>query len=329
MAALPSQQVLVTGASGYVGSRLVPVLLERGHRVTAGFRNPESAEGYWWRDQVDAVALDVLNRDSVQAAVCDIDAVYYLIHGMDGDDFEDNDRRGADNLARSAADQGIGRIVYLSGIVPPIGENELSDHLRSRLEVEQILAAGSVPAITLRAAILLGAGSTSLEIVRQISERLLVQTIPTWMDAQVQPIAIGDALEILANALGVAPVTRSFDIGGPEVLSYAELLQVFADVAGLRRVQVPVPGLPTKVVGKLVGVITDVPSATVEALIESLRHDMVCSETSFKEALLPAGYELLGLREALERALAPPDPPGDPREADPAGPLPADPDWAS
>lgn len=324
-------KILVTGASGYVGGRLVPRLLAERHTVRASFSDPAKASRLWWHDDedVEIVEMDVLDADEVSRAVEGVDAVYYLIHGMGGDDFAAKDRRSAANLARAAADAGVERIVYLSGLVPDVPESELSEHISSRLEVERILTASGVTTISLRAAVVVGAGSTSFEIIRQISERLPVTTVPDWMRSLVQPIAITDVIEALVGALTVESGSRSYDVGGPERMPYPDLLKVYADVADLRRPQVNIPGLPTDLVGTLAGLITDVPSSTVEALVESLHHDMVCRENDFTVDLMPEDHEFVGLRESFRRALAKPSGRSiNPATLDPIGPMPHDPAWS-
>ncbi len=318
--------VLVAGAGGYVGSRLVPLLLERGHEVTATFSRPCPPDRFPWGERARLADMDVQDADRVTDITQGVDAVCYLVHAMGGSDFAEQDAQAAHHLAHAAIENEVGRLVYLSGIVPPVPETELSEHIASRFEVERVLGASGVPTITLRAAIILGSGSTSFEILRQVCERMPVQTVPTWMSSQVQPVAVTDVLELLARALEVPATTRSYDIGGPDRMPYAGLLDVYAQVAGLVRPQVSVPLLPTELVGWLAGQLTDVPSATVEALVQSLRHDMVCSDEDFRADLLPAGYEMTGAHEAITRALRrSPDPDG---SSDPLGPLPTDPQWA-
>lgn len=319
-------KILVTGATGYVGGRLVPLLLERVHDVRTTTTNPDR-EQPWWGDRVETVMMDVLDADQVAAACEGVDAVYYLIHGMGGDNFAETDRKAATNLANGVRAHGVDLIVYLSGVVPDVADDDLSEHIKSRREVERILSESSATVVVLRAAVLLGSGSTSFEIIRQVSERMLVHTIPTWMDSLVQPIALVDALEALVGALDYTGPSRHFDVGGPDRLRYGALLDAYTSYAGLERPQVDVPLLPTALVGTLVGSLTDVPRPTVEALVESLRHDMVTTDEDFREMLLPDGHRLVGLDEAFRRSLAPPT--TGPEDADPMGPLPQDPAWAS
>lgn len=324
-------KVLVTGARGYVGSRLVPRLLADGHDVRVTATSEPDPEKLWWLDRVDVARMDVLELGDVEKATEGIEAVYYLIHDLGEDDFATTDRVAAQNTVSACQTNGVERVVYLSGLVPDVPDDEQSEHIASRLEVERILTtAAGITTITLRAAVLLGAASTSYEIVRQISNRLPIQTMPTWMkDCRVQPIAFVDALEALVGALTVQTRSRYYDIGSTEVLSYGDLVATYGEVAGLTRGQVPVPFLPTRLVGVLAGLLTDVPVHTVESLVESLHHDMVCGGRDFEADLLPEGHQLVRVREAIERALRrnPEDVP--PEERDVMGNLPQDPAWVT
>ena len=319
-------KILVTGATGYVGGRLVPLLLERGHEVRTTTSSPRR-EAPWWGDRVETVVMDALDHGQVESACEGMDAVYYLIHGMGGDNFAETDRNAALNLADGVRAQGVARVVYLSGMVPDVPDAQLSEHIQSRREVERILSDLPATVIVLRAAVVLGSGSTSFEIIRQVSERMPVHTVPTWMDSLVQPIALVDVLEALTGALEYSGSSRYFDVGGPDRLRYGSLIEAYTSHAGLTRPQIKVPLLPSTLVGTLVGSLTDVPRPTVEALVESLHHDMVAGDSDFEEMLLPEGHQLVGLDEAFQRSLAPPAP--EPEDADPMGPLPQDPVWAS
>jgi len=319
-------KILVTGATGYVGGRLVPWLLERGHTVRTTTSDPDR-EQPWWGNRVETVLMDALDPDQVATACEGMSAVYYLIHGMGDDGFAEADRTAATNLVDGVRAHGVDKVVYLSGLVPDAPDAELSEHIKSRREVEHILSGAPATVVTLRAAVLLGSGSTSFEIIRQVSERMPVHTVPTWMDSMVQPIATVDVLEALVGALAYAGPSRHFDLGGPDRLRYGALLDAYATHAGLVRPQVEVPMLPTALVGTLVGSLTDVPRPTVEALVESLHHDMVAADTDFQHVLLPEDHQLVGLDDAFRRSLAPRE--STPEAADPMGPLPQDPAWAS
>ena len=319
-------RVLVTGATGYVGGRLVPRLLDDGHEVRVTSRDGSPPEA-WWSERTEVVPLDVTDADQVDAAVAGRDAVVHLVHGMGGDDFAEADRAAARHIAAAVDRHGVGRIVYLSGIIPPVERSELSEHLASRLEVEEILTASSATTLTLRAAVVMGSGSTSFEIIRQVAERMPVHTVPDWMTSDVQPIAVVDVVEALVGALTAQVASRAYDVGGPDVLPYPDLLDRYCELAGLERPSVEIPLLPTALVGRLVASLTDVPTPTVEALVESLREDMVCGDDDFRADLLPAGYALMGLDEMVERSLA--ERTADPAKADPMGPMPHDPHWAS
>ncbi|MAS56566.1 MAG: NAD(P)H-binding protein [Nocardioides sp.] len=293
-------RVLVAGATGYIGSRLIPALLDQGHDVVATARDPDALTAYAWSDAVSTRHLDVEDTVSVHLAVRDVDAVVYLVHSMGAGDFVDRDREAAEHVVAACAYAGVGRIVYLSGLVP---EGELSDHLRSRLEVEEILLAGPTPATVLRASMVIGAGSLSFEVLRRVGDRLPVAALPLWMNRRIQPIAVSDVVALIAAALGGEPRNRHYDVGGDEVVSYAELLARYAAAAGVSRPHVPVLFAPTTLVGEAVAALTGVPRTTVKALVKSLSHDMVCAENDVRRDLLP-GRTYLGIDAAIERSLA-------------------------
>lgn len=323
-------RVLVVGATGYVGSRVVGALLNEQINVVAGARDLASLDRLWWSDSVDRVEIDVCDESSCAAAITrEIDAVVYLVHGMATDDFSTLDATAARNVAEAVTAAGVDRVVYLSGIIPPIDEEELSAHLRSRLEVETILNTSSASVLTLRAAMILGAGSTSYELMTQLSSRLPVTVVPSWMTSLVEPIAVVDVVAAVLGALTVDSNTGWFDVGGGAPLPYPDVIARVAELRGKERPQIEIPALPQALVAKIAGWISDVPSATVTALMESLREDMVASSDRWRTTLL-AGHAPapLTLEEAVNRASAPIDFSTRPSQRDPMGMLPGDPDWA-
>ncbi|ROR89281.1 NAD(P)H-binding protein [Nocardioides aurantiacus] len=293
-------KVLVTGATGYVGSRLVPRLLERGHDVHAAVRREGSADHYPWAGDVELTRFDITEPDLVRQAVRGMDAVVYLIHSLDSDDFLTKDREAAELVAEACEQAGVGRVVYLSGLVP---EGELSEHLRSRLQVEEVFLGSSVPATVLRAAMVIGAGSTSFEILRRLTTRVPVAPIPTWMRSRLQPVTIEEVTLAVAGALEGEPRDRHYDVGGDDVVTYPELLRVMADVLGVRRPQATVPLVPKGLAGRIVALVTRMDRPTVVSLVDSLSHDLVCGERDATRELLPDDYTSVPLREALRRSL--------------------------
>lgn len=321
-------RVVVMGAGGYVGSRLVPALLAEGHDVVATFTDVTSASRFWWAERVEPVQMQVLDRGSVRKAAAGAEALYYLIHGLAGEDFATADREGAYNAAHAAVRAGAQRIVYLGGLVPAVHDSELSPHLRSRLEVEGILTDSGVPTSALRAAMVVGSGSTSFEILRQLSERMPLQALPTWMGSIVEPVAVSDVVTALLGALRAPDRSCVYDLGSGDRLPYAALLRLYARVAGLQRVQVRVPMLPTRLVSRLAPALTGAPPSTVQTLVESLRHDMVCGSQEFLVDLMPTGHAMLPVAEAMDRALALPGEEVPDRDRDILGPLSSDAGWA-
>ncbi|MGD9961618.1 NAD(P)H-binding protein [Nocardioides sp.] len=294
-------RILVAGATGYIGSRLVPELLSRGHAVVAASSSVPRPERFSWGTEVENVVMDATDPAAVLEALCEVDAVCYLIHSLQVRGFGARDRLAAVNVRRGVDAQGVRRVVYLSGLVPDVAQTDLSPHIASRLEVEQALAQSSAATLSLRAGVVIGAGSTSFEIVRQTASALLVQPIPTWMNSKVQPIAVSDTIRVLADALESSTV-GAVDIGGPDVVSYPQLLATYADLAGLYRAQVPTLGPPTNLTALAAGFACAAPYWTVAALVHSLRHDMVCRPGQPDPAVMDP-EDALGLREAIGRAL--------------------------
>ncbi|ORI15435.1 hypothetical protein BJI47_14190 [Rhodococcus sp. 1168] len=320
--------MLVTGATGYIGSRLVPALLDADHEVVAAMRDPDKKSSFAWGDRVDTARFDLDDHDTFDTATAGVDAVVYLVHSMDEGDFVRKDAEAAERMAAAAEKNGVDRIVYVSGLIPDDG-TELSDHLRSRLQVEEIFLASSVDATVLRAAIILGSGSTSFELVRRMTERLPVTPVPTWMNRKVQPIAVADVVRIVAASLRPEPTTGSFDIGGEEVLTYPELLGTYARVAGLRRPRIPVPFAPVSLVGKAVAATTRMPEGTVSSLVESLTHEMTVRRGNAATAeFADPNRPLIGLTESIERSITESSRSGTEADIDPQKAADTDPSWA-
>lgn len=317
----------------------MPVLLGQGHRVRCLVRSPDKLRDHPWAGEVEVVRGDVTDPAGVGAAMEGADVAYYLVHALGtGSAFEDTDRRAARIFGEQARERGVRRIVYLGGLTPPdVPERDLSPHLRSRAEVGRILLDSGVPTAVLRAAVIIGSGSASFEMLRYLTERLPLMITPSWVHTRIQPIAVRDVLRLLAGAARLpADVSRTFDAGGPDVLTYAGMMRHYAAVAGLRRrVILPVPVLTPGLSSRWVGLVTPVPGAIARPLTESLRHEVVCRERDI-EAYVPAppGHPL-GFDEAVALAVQ------RVREAQvdtrwssaampgaPSDPLPTDPDWA-
>lgn len=288
-------RVLVTGATGFVGSRLVVALRDAGHDVIAMTRD---ADRYDPPSGISVVEGDVLDPESLTEGF-DADAAYYLIHSIGAEDFETRDRRAAENFRHAAEAGSIERIVYLGGLGDET--DELSEHLRSRREVESVLADGPIPVTTLRAAIVIGDGSLSFELVEQLAGRLPVMITPKWVHTDCQPIAIEDVIGYLVGVLE-RPETAggTYEIGGPEVLSYAELLRRTREQIAGRLIVVPVPVLSPRLSSMWLGLVTDVPRSTARPLIEGLRNPVVVTDDRLAE-IVPV--EPTPLETAIERAL--------------------------
>jgi uncharacterized protein YbjT (DUF2867 family) len=292
--------ILLTGASGYVGGRLLPLLVEDGGRVRCLARQPERLLSRV-PPGVEVVSGDVLDAASLAQAMEGVNAAYYLVHSMGATgDFEAQDRLAAENFAAAARAAGVQRIIYLGGL----GEDEpdLSAHLRSRHEVGERLRAHGVPVIEFRASIIIGSGSLSFEMIRALVERLPVMVTPRWVRVTAQPIAIGDVLAYLRAALAVETGNRSLviEIGGPDQVSYGELMREYARQRGLRRLMIPVPLLTPRLSSLWLGLVTPLYARVGRKLVDSLRHPTVVRDDSAKR-LFP--ITPVGVREAIAGAL--------------------------
>lgn len=291
-------QTLVFGASGYIGSHLVPRLVQRGHRVRAAARHREVLEGREWV-AVDLVAADALKTQTLKAALAGMEVAYYLVHSMAaGRDFARLDRIAADHFREAAEHAGLRRIIYLGGVQPHAAASE---HLASRRETGERLRAGHVPVTEVRAGIIVGPGSAAFEVIRDLVYHLPVMVTPRWVRSRVQPIALEDLLEYLIRLPELdAAAGGIFDVGGPEVLSYEQLIRQFAEVVGKRPLIIPVPLLSPRLSSYWLELITAVPVNVGRALVEGLRHDILSNDTAIR-ALIP--MRLHTYKEAVVEAL--------------------------
>jgi uncharacterized protein YbjT (DUF2867 family) len=342
-----ARRALVTGATGYIGGRLVPELLDAGFTVRVLARSPDRLRDRPWAGDVEVVAGDATDPASVAAAMQDVDVAYYLLHSLvEGSGFDELEATMAQTFADAARASDVSRIVYLGGLTPPGSHASnsaeasgapLSLHLASRLRVGEILRASGVPTAELRAAVIIGSGSASFEMLRYLTERLPAMVTPKWVHNRIQPIAIRDVLRYLvASADLPEDVNRAFDIGGPDVLTYADMMQRYAAVAELRRrIIVPVPVLSPTLSSHWVGIVTPVPRAIARPLVASLKHEVFCREHDIAQYIPDPKGGLVGFDRAVELALR------RIKDADvatrwsnasvhgaPSDPLPSDPDWA-
>ena len=339
LAGLPSGEgrlAVVTGVTGYIGGRLVPELLAAGWRVRVLARHPERLRDRPWSTDVEVVVGDADDLDTVRTLLRGAQVAYYLIHSLAaGRRFEARDRHTALLFSRAARECAVARIVYLGGLYPD--DEELSGHLESRKEVGEILLSSGVPTAVLRAAVIIGSGSASFEIMRHLTERLPVMVVPHWVRTRIQPIAVRDVLRYLVGAATIpAAVSRGFDIGGPDVLTYREMMQRYAAVAGLpRRLILPLAVIRPSISSRWAGLVTPVPATLARPLMESLIYEVVCKEDDIRRLVPDPPEGLIGFDTAVELALqrigdadvatrwASASTPGAPSDA-----MPSDPDWA-
>ena len=292
--------VLVAGATGYVGGRLVPRLIAAGHRVVCLAREPGRLAGRSWGD-VEIRQGDALEAESLRPALAGIDAAFYLIHSMaEGTkDFEDRDRTAAENFGTAAVEAGVRRIVYLGGL--GTRDEQTSAHLASRHEVGDVLRASGIPVTEFRAAVIVGAGSISFEMIRYLTERLPVMITPRWVTTRCQPISIENVLDYLVGSLSESASTgRTLEIGGPDVLTYGEMMRGYAAERGLVRFLIPVPFLTPRLSSYWVDFVTPIPASFSHPLIEGLRSEVIVHDPGAQEIF---SLDLVPYREAVRQAL--------------------------
>lgn len=327
---------LVTGATGYIGGRLIPELLRAGYAVRVLARNAERLKYQSWLSQVEVIEGDANDEVAVGQALTGVDVAYYLLHAlMARDDFESKEAKLAEIFAASAKHRNVKRIVYLGGIISP--NSTLSPHLKSRADTGEILRASGVPTIELRAGVVIGSGSASFEMLRYLTERLPFMITPKWLNVRIQPIAVRDVLRYLIGAAAIdSKITGAFDIGGPDVFSYKEMMQRYAAAAGLRkRIIIPVPVMTPKLSSGWVGLVTPVPYTLAKRLVSSLKNEVVASPSEIRTLVPDPRSGLTDFDTAVKLALVRiKDAKVDTRWSDasipgtPSEPLPTDPEWA-
>lgn len=295
-------KILVTGATGYIGGRLVQSLLEYGYEVRVLVRDAARLQGRSWIDQVNIFQGDVFKPESLSAAMNGTSANYYLIHSMSGsDDFHQRDLIAANNFGKAAKDSGVERILYLGGLGDP--DTNLSEHLKSRQDSGRALAEAGVSVTEFRAAIIVGSGSISFEMIRYLTERIPIMVCPRWVFTRVQPIAINDVLAYLTGALEVPESSgKVIEIGGAEVITYGDMMMGYARERGLKRILIPVPVLTPRLSSYWVHWMTPVPASITRPLILGLRNEVVVRDNAAKllfPKIQPADYST-----AVRRALA-------------------------
>ncbi|WP_316822107.1 SDR family oxidoreductase [Pedobacter gandavensis] len=293
-------KILLTGANGYIGSRLLPVLLAAGHQVVCMVRDKRRfTEGSDFGDQVQIITGDLLKPETLVGIPNDIAAAYYLVHSMSASEhgFSELEKTSATNFLKALKSGQCQQIIYLTGIV---NDAELSKHLSSRLAVEQVLKRSDIPYTILRAAIIIGSGSASFEIIRDLTEKLPVMVAPKWVNTKCQPIGIRDVLRHLNSVLlNHKAINQTFDIGGPDILSYKEMMMQYAEVRHLRRFILSLPLLTPRLSSLWLNLVTSVPYALARSLVDSMKNEVICKENQI--GLIPPS-DCLPYRKTLELA---------------------------
>jgi uncharacterized protein YbjT (DUF2867 family) len=289
---------LVFGASGYIGSNLVPALLAAGHRVRATARNVEVLEARGWTG-VELVRADALDPASLAPALAGVDTAYYLVHSMAaGRDFAALDRQAAENFAVAAAAAGVRRIVYLGGLIPP---NPRSQHLKSRAETGEVLRRFPVPVTEIRAGMIIGPGSAAYEVIRDLVNHLPVMTTPSWVRSRSTPIALPDLLGYLVAVADIdAAAGRILDAGGPDAVTYEEIMRCYGRLVGRTPRILAVPVLTPRLSSYWLRFVTSVPTSVARALVEGLEHDFVADDAALRTM---APRRLMGLEESIRAAI--------------------------
>jgi uncharacterized protein YbjT (DUF2867 family) len=298
---MKSRRVLVTGATGYIGGRLVPRLLDLGYHVSVLVRDPDRLKGRTWAQAVEIIQGDVLKSATLISAMDGVQAAYYLIHNMAGNtDFHERDLIAARNFGQASKTAGVEQIIYLGGLGDP--QANLSKHLSSRQETGKVLAEAGVPVTEFRAAIIVGSGSISFEMIRYLTERIPVMICPKWVYTCVQPIGIEDVLAYLTAALeNVESYGRVIEIGGSDVFTYGDMMKGYAEVRGLKRALIPVPVLSPRLSSYWVHWMTPVPASITRPLVEGLRNEVIVRDNAARK-IFPE-IEPMGYRTAVKRAL--------------------------
>lgn len=327
---------LVTGATGYIGGRLIIELLDAGYRVRVMARNANRLRNHEWFNRVEIFDGDATNQEALNRALAGVQIAYYLLHALlVKGDFGSLERDMAKQFGETAKTEGVQKIIYLGGILS--SGQQASEHLQARVDTGRILAESGVPTFELRAGVVIGSGSASFEMLRYLTERLPIMTTPKWVKNRIQPIAVRDVLRYLVGAAGLDSKDAGvYDIAGPEVFSYAEMMQRYAKAAGLKpRVIIPLPVLTPRLSSGWVGLVTPVPITLARRLVDSLKNEVVASESRIRELVPDPESGLTPFDRAVKLALvkikeanvqtrwSDASSPGTPSE-----PLPTDPDWA-